>query len=98
MKPLEKDELFQNVSGFLKGKGIELTEGTYAQRIQKGCDALSKTYNAGYRGFESTKAEFEKTLDEVRQVIHEKTAPKPAPTPPPAPEPQAAASPSPSQS
>lgn len=99
MKPLEKDELFQNLSEFLKRKGIELKQGSYAQGIQKGCTLLTGTVNAGRRGLECAKAGFDKKLDRMRQVIHEKTAPKAAAAPsPPEPPPQAAASPSPSQS
>jgi hypothetical protein len=33
MKEIKQDELFENVSQFLKAKGIELTEGSYAQGI-----------------------------------------------------------------
>jgi hypothetical protein len=80
MKPIDKDELFQNISGFLKTKGIELTDGSYANGIQKSCSLLADAINLGQQGFERAKTEVDKRLDQVRQVIHEKTAPKPPPT------------------
>ncbi|HYG35634.1 MAG TPA: hypothetical protein VEC99_12660 [Clostridia bacterium] len=82
MKALEKDELFQNLSGFLKTKGIELREGSYAGRIRKSCALLSDAVNLGQEGFERAKGKIDTKLDQMRQVIHEKTAPKGAKTPP----------------
>jgi len=81
MKPLEKDELFQNLSEFLKGKGVEFVEGSYSNRIQKSCALLSDAINVGQEGFERAKVQVDKKLDQMRQVIHEKTAPKPATKP-----------------
>ncbi|HZR21775.1 MAG TPA: hypothetical protein VFE51_31115 [Verrucomicrobiae bacterium] len=75
MKTLEKDELFQNLQGFLKTKGLELKEGSYAQKIQKSCTLLSDAINIGQQGLARAKLEVDKKLDQVRQVIHEKTAP-----------------------
>ena len=75
MKTLEKDELYQNVNGFLKGKGVELTPGSYSQTIQKGCALLSDAINAGAHGLARAKGEVDKKLDQLRQVIHDKTAP-----------------------
>ena len=77
MTPLEKDELFQNLSGFLKTKGIEIKEGSYATGIQKSCRLLSEAINLGHQGLGRAKTEVDKKLDQMRQVIHEKTAPKP---------------------
>jgi hypothetical protein len=77
MKPLEKDELYQHLSGFLKTRGIELKEGSYAQCIQKSCHLLGEAINLSQEGFERAKAGMDKKLDQMRQVIHEKTAPKP---------------------
>lgn len=78
MRSLEKDELYQNLSGFLKGKGIELKEGSYAQRIQSGCNLVSGAINFSRKGYECAKEQVGTKLDHVRQVIHEKTAPRPA--------------------
>ena len=76
MNRIDKNELFQHLSGFLKAKGVELKEGSYTQRIQKGCGLLAETVNLSQQAIERTKAEMDKRLDRMRQVIHEKTAPK----------------------
>ena len=78
MKPIHKDELYQHVSEFLKGRGIELKEGSYTKIVQKSCTLLADTINLSQKGLERAKAGIDKKLDQVRQVIHEKTAPKPA--------------------
>jgi hypothetical protein len=95
MNPIQKDELYENISQFLKGKGIELKEGSYTKGIHAGCSLLADAINLSQTGLdrakvglEKTKDGIEKKLDQVRQVIHEKTAPKPPVTgapPPPAP-------------
>jgi hypothetical protein len=82
MNKIDKDELFRHVSEFWKAKGIELQPGTYTQRIKKGCDLLASTVNLGQEAFERAKVEMEKHLEQMRQVIHEKTAPKTPPRPP----------------
>ncbi len=78
MKPIEKDELFNHVSEFLKAKGIEFKEGAYAQGIQKSCGFLTDAINLGQQGIRQAKAQINKNLDRMRQVIHEKTAPNPS--------------------
>jgi len=97
MNPIQKDELYENISQFLKGKGIELKEGSYTKGIHAGCSLLADAINLSQTGLdrakvglEKTKEGIEKKFDQVRQVIHEKTAPvKPPLTasapPPPAP-------------
>jgi hypothetical protein len=75
MKPLEKDELYQHIHGFLKNRGVELKEGGYSQTIQKSCSLLSDAINVGQEGLARAKVEVDKKLDQLRQVIHEKTAP-----------------------
>ena len=79
MKPIQRDEIYEHLSGFLKGKGIELKEGTYAESIQKGCTLLADAINLSQEGVSRAKVEGDKKLDQMRQVIHEKTAPKAAP-------------------
>jgi hypothetical protein len=74
MKTLEKDELYQNLRGFLTTKGVELKDGSYAQKIQKSCALLSDAINTGQEGLSRAKVEIDKKLDQLRQVIHEKTA------------------------
>jgi hypothetical protein len=89
MKPIEKDELYQNLSGFLKSKGIELKKGSYAHGIHKSCALLADAINLGQEGLEKAKVGIDRNLDRMRQAIHEKTALKPA-SPAPAPAPQSA--------
>ncbi len=76
MTPLNQDELFQNLRGFLKNKGIELQEGSYARGIQKSCSLLTDAINLGQQGLDRAKTKVDKKLDQLRQVIHEKTAPR----------------------
>jgi hypothetical protein len=87
MKTIRKDELYQNLSQFLKGKGIELKEGQYTSGIHAGCSLLADAINLSQTGLERAKTEVGRQFDHIRQVIHEKTAPKgrtaTGPTPPP---------------
>ena len=78
MKRIKKDELYENLGHFLKSKGIEMKEGSYATAVQKSCSFLADTINLSQKGLERAKAGIDKKLDQVRQVIHEKTAPKSA--------------------
>jgi len=81
MKPIEKDELYQHVSQFLKAKGIEMKEGSYPKGIQKGCSVLADAINLSQKGISQAKEKIDQNLDRMRQVIHEKTAPRTAPKP-----------------
>ena len=81
MKTINKDELYQHLGGFLKTKGIELTDGSYAKRIQQSCGLLSDAINLGQAGIEKAKVGTGKKIEQLRQVIHEKTAPKTRPAP-----------------
>lgn len=76
MKKIEKDELYENLRGFLKSKGIALDSGAYTQRIHQGCDFLAEAINAAQATVARARAEADKKLDELRQSIHEATAPK----------------------
>jgi len=76
MKPIQKDELYEHLGQFLKDKGIELKEGSYTKGIHAGCSLLADAINLSQAGLERAKAGLDKKLDQVRQVIHEKTAPK----------------------
>ncbi len=82
MKQIEKDEIYEHLSQFLKSRGIEMKDGGYVQQIQKGCSFLTDAVNLTQQGFERAKTEMDKRLDQMRQVIHERTAPKPPPNPP----------------
>src|SRR5258708_38843150 len=77
MKPIEKDELYAHLSGFLKNKGVELKEGPYTKGIHAGCSLLADAINLSQAGIKRARDEVAKQINEVRQVIHEKTAPKP---------------------
>jgi len=79
MSKIDKDELFQHLSGYLKAKGVELQEGSYTRRIQQGCNLMAETVNRSQSALQAAKTEVGKRLDQVRQVIHEKTAPTPPP-------------------
>ena len=77
MKTINRDELYQNLSEFLKSKGIELRDGKYPQRVRQGCNLLTDAINATQKTVERTKIGVDKKLDKLRQSIHEATAPKP---------------------
>jgi len=76
MKPLQKNEIFQNLSEFLKTRGIELKDGSYSGGIQKSCSVLTDAINLGQQSWERARVEVDKSLNQLRQRIHEKTAPK----------------------
>ncbi len=81
MKTIQKEEVFKNLKSFLKTKGIELQDGSYTHRIQQGCGILAETVNLSQEAFHRAKTEVGKGLEKMRQVIHEKTAPKAPPQP-----------------
>jgi hypothetical protein len=76
MSDIKKEEMFGNLKGFLKSKGIDIQEGSYANGIRKGCDILTDTVNMSQRAFDRAKDAADKGLDQVRQTVHEYTAPK----------------------
>jgi len=79
MSDIKKEEMFGNLKSFLKSKGIEIQDGSYANGIRKGCDILTDTVNMSQRAFDRAKVAVDKGLDQVRQTVHEKTAPKAKP-------------------
>ena len=91
MKTIKQDELFQSLSDFLKVKGVELKDGAYAQQILRASRTLGDTINATQRTAKKAKDEVDKKLEQLRQSIHEATAPKPPSTP--APKPASASAP-----
>ncbi len=93
MNTIDKKELYEHLGSFLKAKGIELKDGSYAQGIEKACGFLTDAINLGQMGLERAKTGLDRRLDQVRQVIHEKTAPKKPAGPPASPPPPAAQSP-----
>ena len=78
MKPIQKDELYEHLSGFLKAKGVEMKDGSYPKAVQKGCSILADAINLSQKGITQAKVQIDKNLERMRQVIHEKTAPQPA--------------------
>ena len=81
MKKINEGELFGHLSGFLKAKGIELKEGNYTKHIEQGCSLLSSAINVSQKGIKRAQTEAVKAIDEMRQVIHETTAPQPPSSP-----------------
>lgn len=79
MKKIKKDELFGSLGNFLKSKGIELNEGSYTSRIKQGCNLLADTINATQKTVNKTKVKVDHALNQLRQTIHENTAPPPPP-------------------
>jgi hypothetical protein len=79
MRKIDKEEMFGNLKDFLKSKGIELQEGSYTQRIRQGCGILTESVNLSQEALARTKTAMDKRLGQLRQVIHEQTAPKPPP-------------------
>ena len=78
MKPIHKDEIYEHISQFLKDKGVEMKDGSYPRGIQAGCSLLADAINLSQKGITRAKGEIDKSLDRMRQAIHEKTALKPA--------------------
>jgi predicted metal-dependent hydrolase len=76
MNEIKHEELLSNLKTFLKSKGIELQEGSYTKRLEKGCEILADSINVSQRTFDRAKAAMDKGLDQLRQTIHEQTAPK----------------------
>jgi hypothetical protein len=79
MKPIQKDELYDHLCKFLKAKGVEMKDGSYPKAVQKGCSFLADAINLSQKGIAGAKVRIDQNLDRMRQVIHEKTAPKAAP-------------------
>ena len=76
MKTIKKDELFKNFSEFLNAKGVELTDGDYARRINRACDLLTEAINGTQTAVKRARGEVDKKLTQLRQTIHEATAPR----------------------
>ena len=82
MKRIEKAELYEHLSEFLKTKGIDLKEGSYTNFIHNGCKVLAEAVNLSQQGLDRARNGLNDKLDRMRRVIHEKTAPKPPPAGP----------------
>lgn len=76
MSDIKKEEMFGNLKNFLKSKGIDVQEGSYAEGIRKGCEILTDTVNMSQRALGRTKDAVDQGLEKARQTVHEYTAPK----------------------
>ena len=78
MSNIKKEEMFGNLKSFLKSKGIDVQEGSYANGIRRGCDILTDTVNMSQRALDRAKVAVDQKrgLDKARQTVHEYTAPK----------------------
>ena len=76
MSEIKKEEMFGNLRSFLKSKGIDIQEGSYANGIRRGCDILTDTVNMSQRALDRAKVAVDKGLDQARQTVHEYTAPR----------------------
>ena len=81
MKTISEKDLFDNVNGFLKQRGVELGEGIYTQRVQTCCRLLAEVVNTTQKTVSQAKNKVGATLDEILRKIHAKTAPAGAPKP-----------------
>jgi len=79
MSDIKKEEMFGNLKSFLKTKGIEIQEGSYANGIRRGCDILTDTVNMSQRAYDRAKVAVDQGLNKARQTVHEYTAPKARP-------------------
>ena len=75
MKTIDKDELYRHLCEFLKSKGVELKDGAYTQHIRQGCTLLTDVANTTRKTVKRAKAKADRKLDDLRQSIHEATAP-----------------------
>jgi hypothetical protein len=55
-----------------------MKDGSYPKAVQKGCSILADAINLSQKGITQAKVQIDKNLERMRQVIHEKTAPKAA--------------------
>jgi hypothetical protein len=87
MKKIKRNELFRSVSAFLAERGVELKDGSLTGTIRKGCDMLTEAVNLAQGGLAKAKAGVGAKVDQIRQAVHEKTAPQPksGPSTPPKP-------------
>lgn len=83
MKTISQDEFYQHVTEFLKARGLELTDGTCSRHIRRACGLLSDAINATQRTVKRARQEVDHKLAQLRQSIHEATAPEPPPAAPP---------------
>jgi hypothetical protein len=77
MKTIRKNEIFRNLGSFLKSKGVELTDGSYTETIRSVCTTLTDAVNTTQATVRGARGKIDRHLDQLRQSIHERTAPQP---------------------
>ena len=84
MKKLRQNDLFNHIDQFLKDKGIEIREAApLGSRLKTGCQLLTETINHAQGTLGKARDHMDDRLDKMRNIIHEKTAPKKASAAPP---------------
>ena len=63
MRPIQKDELYEHMSQFLKAKGIEMKDGTYPRSVKAGCSLLADAINLSQKSITLAKAEIDRNLE-----------------------------------
>jgi hypothetical protein len=77
MKKLRQNDLFNHIDQFLKDKGIEIREAApLGSRLKTGCQLLTETINNAQGALGKARDHMDDHLDKMRNIIHEKTAPK----------------------
>ena len=77
MKKLRQNDLFNHIDQFLKDKGIEIREAApLGSRLKTGCQLLTETINHAQGTLGKARDHMDDRLDKMRNIIHEKTAPK----------------------
>lgn len=75
MKTIKKDEIYKSLDGFLKSKGIKLSNGAYSKAVRKACGYLTEAVHLAQEGVNKTRVTVDSSLDKLRKTIHEATAP-----------------------
>jgi hypothetical protein len=84
MKKLRQNDLFKHIDQFLKDQGIEIREAApLGSRLKTGCQLLTDTINNAQSTLGKARDHMDDHLDKMRNIIHEKTAPKKASAAPP---------------
>ena len=84
MKKLRQNDLFKHIDKFLKDQGIEIREAApLGSRLKTSCQILTDTINHAQGTLGKARDHMDDHLDKMRNIIHEKTAPrKPSATAP----------------
>lgn len=75
MKTLKKGELFRSVKKHLEANGVILEKGEASDKLRAGCALLTAVATKGQSSFQTAKNAVTEQIDNLRQTIHDKTAP-----------------------